>query len=323
MPLRGRESELSGIAELTAAARQGHSGTLVLRGDPGIGKTALLDHAASEAADLVVLRAAAVEAESQLPFATLQLLLTPALRHLDAIPAPQRDALRTALGLAKGDAPEPMLIGLAVLSLLAEARGQLDSAEGLLCLVDDAHWLDAASRGALLFAARRLQSEGVALLFAAREGEGSFDAPGLPELRLTGLPARAAGALLDERSADLTPTLRYRVLAEAHGNPLALLELPVALAAESPGAAPGALPLTSRLELAFHGRVSRLPDPTRLLLLLAAADGTGSLAVVLHAAAAQGIGPDALHPAEQADPSPCCAPPWTGSAGRAPPGPRS
>ncbi|MEV4375856.1 LuxR family transcriptional regulator [Streptosporangium sp. NPDC049644] len=293
--LHGRESEEDAIAELLAGARAGTSSSLVLRGEPGIGKTALLDHAAATAGDMRLVRGTGVEFEAELPFSGLQLLLRPALGSLAALPGPQREALEAAFGLGPAAGSEPMLVGLAVLSLLAEHAGEA----GLLCLVDDAQWLDRASRNALLFAARRLHAEGVVMIFAARDGEGSFPASGLPESRLSGLAPEAAAALLDRHP--LAPAVRYRLLAEAGGNPLALLELPVALAAEGGSAlSPGALPLTGRLRLAFHGQVSRMPEACQSLLLVAAADETGELAVILRAAAALGAAVEDLSPAERA-----------------------
>ncbi|GAA1523763.1 LuxR family transcriptional regulator [Actinomadura kijaniata] len=295
--LCGRESEAGAIAALLAGARRGESAVLVLRGEPGIGKTALLDHAEAMAGGLRLVRGTGVEFEAELPFSGLQLLLRPALGCLAALPAAQRGALETAFGLGAGTGAgaDPMLVGLAVLSLLTEYADR----EGLLCLVDDAQWLDRASRDALLFAARRLRAEGVVMLLAARDGEGSFPALGLAELRLEGLRPEAAAALLDRHP--LPPALRFRLLAEARGNPLALLELPVALGAEQPGAfAPGALPLTSRLQLAFHGQVGRMPETTQTLLLVAAADETGELTAILRAAETLGAGVADLLPAERA-----------------------
>ncbi|SCL72744.1 regulatory protein, luxR family [Micromonospora citrea] len=293
--LHGRQTEQDAITGLLAAARAGTSATLVLRGEPGIGKTALLDHAAAAAGDMRLLRGTGVESEAELPFSGLQLLLRPALGCLAALPDPQRAALEAAFGLGPAAGSEPMLVGLAVLSLLAEHADEA----GLLCLVDDAQWLDRASRDALLFAARRLHAEGVVMIFAARDGEGSFPTQGLPELRLRGLAPEAAAALLDRHP--LAPAVRYRLLAEAGGNPLALLELPVALAAEGGVAfSPGALPLTSRLQLAFHGQVSRLPEACQSLLLAAAADEAGELAVILSAGAALGAAVEDLSPAERA-----------------------
>ncbi|WP_204037049.1 AAA family ATPase [Micromonospora qiuiae] len=293
--LHGRKPEQDAIAELLAGARAGTSSSLVLRGEPGIGKTALLDHAAAAAGDMRLVRGTGVEFEAELPFSGLQMLLRPALGSLAALPGPQRAALEAAFGLGPADGCEPMLVGLAVLSLLTEYADET----GLLCLVDDAQWLDRASREVLLFAARRLHAERVVMIFAVRDGEGTFPAPGLPELRLTGLAPAAAAALLDRHP--LTPAVRHRLLAEACGNPLALLELPAALAAENGSAfPPGALPLTSRLQLAFHGQVSRMPQASQSLLLVAAADETAELAVILRAAATLGAAIEDLAPAERA-----------------------
>ncbi|GAA3148685.1 helix-turn-helix transcriptional regulator [Nonomuraea roseoviolacea] len=293
--LCGREAEAGAIAALLAGARRGESALLVLRGEPGIGKTALLDHAVAAAGDLRLLRGTGVESEAELPFSGLEMVLRPALGCLPALRAPQRAALEAAFGLGSGSGADPMLVGLAVLSLLAEHADK----DGLLCVVDDAQWLDRASRDALLFAARRLRAEGVVMLFAARDGEGSFPAPGLPELRVSGLRPEAAAALLDRHP--LPPALRFRLLAEAQGNPLALLELPVALGAEPTAAfAPGALPMTSRLQLTFHGQVSRIPEASQTLLLVAAADDGGDLAAILRAAASLGAGVEDLLPAERA-----------------------
>lgn len=294
--LVGRATERSILDRLLAGARDGTSGALVLAGEPGIGKTALLEYAAEQAADLPVLRGAGVESEAELPYAGLHLLMRPLLKRLDVLPEVQAQALRGALGLgpASGDG---FLVGLAVLSLLAEAGP-------LLCLVDDVQWLDKASAEALLFAARRLDSEGVAIIFAARGGPGfgsddqGFVAGGLPEVWLGGLDAAAAIALLDgqERASALSPEARYRLLSEAAGNPLALLELPQAM----PAAPAGAVPLTERLREAFEGQVRRLPETTQRLLLVAALDESGDLAVVLRAAKELGAAPGDLDQAEQA-----------------------
>ncbi|MFC8100236.1 AAA family ATPase [Streptomyces sp. NPDC057363] len=292
--LHGRSDEISVIERLLADCRTtGRSGCLLITGDPGIGKTALLDHAASAADRPRVLRSTAIESEAHLPFAGLHLLLRPALDRTDALPAPQARALRGVFGLAPSEPGDRMLVGLAVLSLLAEL-----AADGsLLCLVDDAHWLDRASAEALLFAARRLDAEGIALIIAARTG---FDAPGLAHMPLTGLDAPAAAGLLAEHAATLSPANRYRVLAEAQGNPLALLELPVALTADRPADAGQALPMTDTVQAAFLAQVRRLPEPSRHLLLVAAAEDTGDRDVVLRAAAPLGCRPTDLVPAETA-----------------------
>ncbi|MFE4049468.1 ATP-binding protein [Streptomyces sp. YIM B13518] len=290
--LHGRSDEISVIDRLLADCRTGRSGCLLITGEPGMGKTALLEYAASAADGLRVVRGTAIESEAHLPFAGLHLLLRPALDRAGALPEPQARALRGAFGLAPAEPGDRMLVGLAVLSLLAEF------ADGgpVLCLVDDAQWLDRASAEALLFAARRLDAEGTALIITARTG---FDAPGLAHLPLTGLDAPAAAGLLAEHAATLSPANRYRVLAEAQGNPLALLELPVALAAGRPVAGQ-ALPMTDTVQAAFLDRVRRLPEPSRHLLLVAAAEDTGDRDVVLRAAAAFGCRPTDLVPAETA-----------------------
>ncbi|WP_371518053.1 AAA family ATPase [Kitasatospora sp. NBC_01300] len=303
--LYGREDEQSVVAGLLDAAREGRSGVLLLRGEPGIGKTALLDHAVGRAGEAFrVIRAAGVEYEAELPFAGLSLLLTPGLDRLHTLPGPQRRALEAAFGLAEESAPvERLLVGLATLGLLAE----LATERPLLCVLDDAQWLDDASLDALLLAARRLQAEGVALLFAARTGGGAPELPttGFPELRLTGLPEPDAARLLDHRAGPGLPAaVRERLLVEAAGNPLALTELPIDTGTQantpgSPPPAPGGLPLTSRLLIAFHGQVTGLPPATQTLLLVAAAEETGELDVVLPAAAALGVPAEHLGPAEE------------------------
>jgi DNA-binding CsgD family transcriptional regulator len=311
--LNGRAAEQAAIDRLLAAARAGTSGALVLRGDPGIGKTALLDYAKAAAGGFQVVRGTGIESEAELPFAGLHLLLRPALDRVGALPVPQRQALERAFGLAPGSADEQggmggssprggtdrLLIGMAVLSLLSELAGD----GPLLCVVDDAHWLDGSSAAALAFAARRLGEDGIALIMAARDGEGRFPAQGLPELRVAGLAPEAAAALLDAQAAGLTAALRYRILAEAQGNPLALIELPAASAHLPSQAAvedPGELALTGRLLAAFSGQAARLPDASRLLLLVAAADDAGEAGLVLRAGRALGADAADLAPAERA-----------------------
>jgi DNA-binding CsgD family transcriptional regulator len=275
---------------------------LVIRGEPGIGKTALLDYAACRAGveGVRVLRGAGVESETELPFAGLHLLFGSALERCSALPPPQRDALDAAFGLRHAGPDDGLLVGLAVLSLLAGLAGD----GRLVCLVDDAHWLDRPSAQALVFAARRLHREGIAVVVAAGDHHRPFPAPGLPELRLGGLDAAAAAALLGEHGAGLPTQVRDRVLAQARGNPLGLIELPAAyrdglVPAAGPGPAAG-LGLTDRLRQAFGGQVRRLPEPTQTLLLVAAAQGSGELAVVLAAAATLGVAAADLGPAERA-----------------------
>ena len=300
--LHGRSAETARIDELLAAARHGRSGALVIRGEAGVGKTALLDYAAATAG-MRVLRGTGIESEAELPFAALQLLLRPGLGRLDGLPPPQAQALRGAFGLAGTPAADRFLIGLAALSLLAELAGDAS----LLCVVDDAHWLDRASADALQFAGRRLGSEGVVLLASARED--GFEAPGLPELTLGRLGREASRALLAEHAPGLPPALADRVLAEADGNPLALLELPaalsetskvpVALAASLELPAPLPLPLPRRLQQSYYRQVAALPAPTRTFLLVAAAEETGDLGLVRRAAQALGVPAAAADAAER------------------------
>jgi DNA-binding CsgD family transcriptional regulator len=288
MGLHGRDTEQATLGELLHRAREGASGALVVRGDPGIGKTALLQAVIERADGFRVLRAAGTEEESGLPYAGLHLLLRPVLDRAGALPQVQAEALDGALGLAKAEQPDRFLVGLAVLSLLAEAA----TGQPLLCVVDDAHWLDRASADALVFAARRLDSEAVVVIFGARTG--GFPAAGLPELRVTGLSAQASAELL---GTGLTPARRYRVLAEAGGNPLALLELPRVVSA---AAGQGPLPLTDRLRDAFESQLAGLPEPTRTVLLVAALEGTGDLTAILRAAGQFGATLADLDPARTA-----------------------
>ncbi|MFD9906181.1 AAA family ATPase [Streptomyces sp. NPDC059063] len=299
--LEGRTEELAHLDNLLALARQGQSSALVVRGEAGIGKSALLSavRETAKAAGATTLHTTAVEAETDLPYAGLHLLLHQVTDRVRDLPEPQAAALRAALGHTGGGPGDRFLTGLAVLTLLAELAD-----EGpLLCVVDDAHWLDHASADALLFAARRLAAEGVVLLFAVREPHApAFPAPGLPELRLTGLDDGAARQLLAAHAADLPAYVRRQILTEARGNPLALLELPAAqreghLAAYGPHAAP--LPHHSRIQQAFADRIAALPDATRTLLLVAAAEGTGDLEATASAAARLGAAVADLEPAER------------------------
>ncbi|WP_433346613.1 helix-turn-helix transcriptional regulator [Microtetraspora malaysiensis] len=276
--LYGRSREEADIERLLAEARAGRSGTLVIRGQTGIGKSALLHHAAGRAEGMRVLRGVGIESEAELPFAALHLLLRAGLDRIHALPGAQATALSGALGL--GDiAPENrFLVGLATLSLLSELAGD----DGLLCLVDDAQWFDQASIDALVFAARRLEAEGVVMIFAARAG---FHAAGLPELHLGGLDDAAAAALLP---AGLPPHVRERLIEESDGNPLALIELPAALTAEQRAgrlSPVGAMPVADRVREAFQRQIAGLPEPARTALLIAAADGSGELETVAGAGA--------------------------------------
>jgi hypothetical protein len=272
----GRDQERSRIGELLDGARAARSAALVILGEPGVGKSALLEDAREQAVGMRVLSGSGVESEAQLPFAALHQILRPVLDLVENLPPPQTAALHGALGMSTGAGDDRFLISLATLSLLAEAAEE----EPLLCLVDDAHWLDEASADALVFVARRLEAEGIVMLFAAREGENRrFEAPGLPELRVGGLDPTAAGTLIDQREGvALSPEVRDRLVAESEGNPLALLELSSALSeAQLSGAEPllAPIPVSTRVEQAFLARVRGLPEETQTLLLVAAADDTG------------------------------------------------
>ena len=218
-PLAGRGAEGARLDRLLADARVGQSAVLVLRGEPGIGKTALLGYVAERAAGFRVVRAAGAESEMELPFAGLHQLCAPMLGGVGRLPPPQRDALGTAFGLTSGPQPDRFLIGLAVLSLLSGTAEE----RPLLCLIDDAQWLDRSSAQVLAFVARRMQAESVVLLFAEREPGQRDELAGLPDLPLRGLPGDSARELLASAiSGPLDDRVRDRILAEARGNPLAL-----------------------------------------------------------------------------------------------------
>jgi DNA-binding CsgD family transcriptional regulator len=298
--LRGRRPECAALEGLLKAMHAGQSGVVVLRGEAGIGKTALLDYAADRAEGCRVARAVGVESEMELPFAGLHQLCAPLLAGLGRLPPPQRDALETAFGLSSGTRPDRFLVGLAVLSLLSETADQ----EPLLCLIDDAQWLDQSSTQVLAFVARRLKAESIVLVFAERE-RGELDAlAGLRELWLEGLADSHARELLgsivrgplDERVAE-------RFVAETHGNPLALLELPHGSSqAELAGGftLTAALPLPSLIEESFRARVERLPAESQRLLLLAAAEPLGDPALLWRAAERLELGPEAVGAPEAA-----------------------
>ncbi|MFB4272982.1 AAA family ATPase [Nonomuraea sp. GTA35] len=305
--LLGRTRELAKLEGLLRAARSGRGGGLVLRGEAGIGKTTLLDHLATTE-DLWILRAYGSPYESGLPYAGLHLLLRTIVHRIDALPPRQGRALSRAFGLsgaAEGSARDAvsdgtgdgLLVGLAVLTLLS---GLADE-QPVLCLVDDAHWLDPASAEALLFAARRLEADRVAMVFAVREPHApEFASPGLADLPVGGLDDRASAQLLGELDPALPPQARAEILREARGNPLALRELP---AVRGTGliydaAAP---PAVNRVQRAFAERIAALPARTQTVLLVAAAADTGMLSVVLDAAAWLGASVEDLVPAERAD----------------------
>jgi DNA-binding CsgD family transcriptional regulator len=295
--LWGRRQQCRALDGLLADVRAGRSRVLVVRGEPGIGKTALLSYAAETAPDFRVARAEGVESEMELPFAALHQLCGPVLGRLGRLPGPQRDALGVAFGLRPGSAPDRFLVGLAALGLLSEvAAGQ-----PLLCLVDDAQWLDQASAQALAFAARRLDAESVALLFGTRDPAAAGALAGLPGLAVAGLADADARALLASvLPGRLDERVRDRIIAESAGNPLALLELPRGMtAAELAGGfgLPSPLPVAGRIEQGFLWRIAPLPEVTQRLLLLAAAEPTGDPALLWRAADRLGIGVDAAAPA--------------------------
>jgi DNA-binding CsgD family transcriptional regulator len=298
--LIGREPERARIGALLEAALASRSGALVIRGEPGIGKTALLGDARAQASDMHVLTAQGLESESELPFAGLHQLLRPALHLIEELPRPQALALGGALGLAEHSGDDRFLISAACLTLLSE----LSEDRPVLCVIDDAHWLDTSSSDALVFVARRLGAEGIAMLFATRDREARrFDAHGLPELLLGNLDSSSAADLLGSQYETLDDRVRDLLVERANGNALLLVELPTAL---SPGQLSGAeplsddIPLTRDVEDLFLTRVRTLPEPTQRLVLLVAAETTGALAPVLRAAEASGIDIGAMAAAEQA-----------------------
>jgi DNA-binding CsgD family transcriptional regulator len=298
--LYGRGPELVQVEELIAAARDGHGGALVLRGEPGIGKSALLAHAADLADDMPVLRGTGIETESELPFAGVHRLLRPLHDLVSTLPAPQRAAVMSAFGDGPSVTADRWLLSLAVLNLLAEAAATTPA----LCIIDDAQWLDSASADALTFVARRVHADGIAMLFAARDDPlRPFKAPGLAELRVTGLDADAADALLAERaSVPVAASVRDRLLSGTLGNPLAMAELAETLtSAQLEGLAPlpDRLPVGADVEQIFGDRVRRQPADTQTMLLVAAANDSDDLDTVLRAAHELGIAPDALDAAER------------------------
>ncbi len=295
-----RVDEREVLERLLAGVRTGQSRVLVLRGEAGVGKTALLRHLSGAAKGCRIARAAGVESEMELPFAGLHALCAPMLDRLEHLPTPQRDALSTAFGLTAGPPPDRFLVGLAVLSLLADAAEE----QPLVCIVDDAHWLDRVSAQTLSFVARRLLAERVGLVFALRESGGQHVLEGLPELVIEGLAADEARLLLDAAiPGPLDERVKARILGEAAGNPLALIELPRGLTpAEVAGGfgLPDGRPLASRIEHTFLQRAQALPRETQLLLLTAAAEPLGDLTLLWRAADRLGIGGEAARPAEAA-----------------------
>jgi DNA-binding CsgD family transcriptional regulator len=294
--LLGRQRERGVLDRLLDTARNGRGAVLVVHGDAGVGKTALLDYAVAAAADFRVARTVGVEGEMEFAFAALQQLCSPSLDLLEHLPEPQRDAMEVALGLSAGQAPNPFLVGLAVLNLLSEAAAE----QPLLCVVDDAQWLDRASARVLAFVARRLLAEQIAMIFAAREPIESLAS--VAELRVEPLGHRDARALLDSvLPGRLDERVLERIVVETRGNPLALLELPRGL---SPGqlaggfGLPTALPLSTGIEQSFTRRLARLPRDARRLLVLAAAEPLGDPALLWRAAKQLDIPDTAAHAVE-------------------------
>jgi DNA-binding CsgD family transcriptional regulator/tetratricopeptide (TPR) repeat protein len=295
---RGRTSERHVLDQLLETVRGGESAALVIRGEAGVGKTALLRHCVRQAAGFRVLQIAGVESEMELPFAGLHQLCTPMLAQLGGLPEPQQHALRVAFGFSSGAAPDRFLVALAALSLLAEAAAD----RPLLCLVDDAQWLDGTSGQILGFVARRLLAESVLIVFAVREPDVERQFMGLPQLPLRGLPDQDARALLATVvPGRLDDHVRDRIVAETRGNPLALLELPRGMtAAELAGgfALPDGRDLPGQIEERYLRRHGVLPEATQRLVLLAAADPTGDATLLWRAAQTFGTEGDAATPAE-------------------------
>ena len=299
--LLDRDRERGELDQLIAETREDRSRVLVLRGEPGVGKTALLEYLSAAAVGCRITRVSGVESEMELAFAGLHALCTPMLGRLGHLPTPQRDALSTAFGMKAGNPPDRFLVGLAVLSLLADAAEE----QPLVCIVDDAHWLDRVSVQVLAFVARRLLAERVGLVFARRESGDAHELEGLPELVIGGLAPEDARRLLDATvSGPLDPPVRNRVLDEADGNPLALLQLarggrPIGVAGGF--GLPAEVPLSSRIMQGFVRQLTSLPADTRRLLLLAAAESVGDVPLLWRAAGQLDIGRDAAGAAEEAD----------------------
>lgn len=293
--LAGRRAECARLDQLLADARTGTSAAVVVRGEAGAGKTALLDYLLGNATGCHVARAAGVESEMELPFAALHQLCAPFLNVLERLPAPQRDALGTAFGLVSGAPRDRFLVGVAVLSLFSDSA----EAQPVVCLVDDAQWIDRASSQVLGFVARRLAAESVVLIFAARASADTPDLTGVPELTIGPLAEPDARAVLESAiSGKLDESVRDRIVAEAHGNPLALLELarawsPMELAGGF--GLPDNASVSAKVEEIFRRYLTPLSDETRRMLLLAAAEPVGDAALIQAAAERVGI------PAEAAD----------------------
>nr|WP_221375062.1 LuxR family transcriptional regulator [Actinoplanes polyasparticus] len=298
--VRGRRAECAFLDQLVSDVRSGRGRALLLHGEPGIGKSALLRYVGKRSSGFRVARAAGVESEVELPFAGLHQLCAPMLEHRDRLPGPQREALAVVFGYSAGSSPDRLLLGVAVLSLLAA----VSEGRPLLCLIDDAQWLDETSVQTLTFVARRLLAERVGVVFAIRQSAAGRAWRGLPDLVISGLSGDDARALLEAAvPGRLDERVRDRIVAETRGNPLALLELPRGLtAAELAGGfgRPDARPLASKIEQSFALRVGSLPAATRKLLLTAAAEPLGDAGLLRDAATLLGLPMSAVAPAEKA-----------------------
>ena len=298
--LRGRRAECERLDQLLSGARAGTSGALVVRGEAGVGKTALLDYLVAHATGCRVARASGVESEMELAYAGLHQLCAPFLDRIERLPAPQGDALGTAFGLRTGAPPDRFLVGLAVLTLLSDVA----EAQPLVCQVDDGQWLDRASAQVLGFVARRLAAESVVIIFVVREPAETLELAGLPELKVGPLRDPDARAVLASAiPGRLDESVRDRIVAEAGGNPLALLELPRGWTPASLAGGfgfPDGVSVSGRIEESFRRRLAPLPDHSRRLLLVAAAEPAGDPALIWAAAERLGIPVDAAGPATAA-----------------------
>ncbi|NUR85210.1 MAG: AAA family ATPase, partial [Nonomuraea sp.] len=302
--LRGRAAEVAALDRVLSRAREGRGGAVVIRGEAGAGKTALLESVSAAAGESRLLSAWGVESEAELPYAGLQVLLREVRELADRLPEQQARAMRGVIDSPYGAAGDRFLVGAAALTLL----GELAEERPVVVLIDDAHWLDLESAEALLFTARRLGAERVAMIFAVRDGSPAFDRPGVPVVELGRLSDEEGAALLADHAPGLHVSVRQSLLAEARGNPLALVELLDALSpAQRDGTEPvagheiGVMPLSSRIQRIFDARIDALPAPSRTLLTVAAADDTGDPALIVRAGQRLGASVADLQPAADAE----------------------